>query len=121
MTLYRKTVGKHGEESALLLFQKKGYTIRERNWRSVLGEIDLIVEKDGCVVFVEVKTRTSADFGTAAEAVMKKKQRKIVRTAAAYIKKHSLYRRTFRFDVLSILPEGIEHIVNAFMAEGFTL
>lgn len=121
MSLYRKIVGKAGEEHALLFLQKNGYTMREHNWRSPLGEIDLIVEKDGFIVFVEVKTRLRSDFGAAAEAVIRKKQKKIARTAAAYIKKHSLYNRNFRYDVLSIMPEGIEHIENAFMVDGFTL
>ena len=121
MTQYRKTVGKEGEQNALSLLQKKGYTIRERNWRTRLGEVDLIAEKDAFIVFVEVKTRLSSDFGSAAEAVTTKKQKKIAQIAAAYIKEHSLYGKQFRFDVLSVMPEGIEHIENAFVFDEFTL
>lgn len=121
MSRYRKAVGKRGEENALSLLKKKGYTIREKNFRSPLGEIDLIAEKDGAIVFAEVKTRSGFDFGSASEAVVRKKQKKITRIAASYIKAHSLSGRKFRFDVLSVMPEGIEHIENAFLAEDLTL
>ena len=121
MSRYQKILGKTGEEKALSFLLEKGYTVRERNWQCPLGEIDLIVEQNDAIVFVEVKTRSGDEFGTAAEAVRRKKQKKISRAAAAYIKSARLYGRDFRYDVISIMPDGIEHIENAFFVKGYTI
>lgn len=121
MSRYKKILGNSGEEKALYFLRQKGYTVRERNWRCPLGEIDLIVEKGGLLVFVEVKTRSDDAFGSAAEAVQRKKQGRISRAAAAYIQSAGLKDRNIRYDVVAVLPDSIDHIENAFTAEGFTL
>lgn len=121
MSRYRKEAGKQGEEKAAGILMNKGFNIRTVNWRSPLGEIDIIAEKGDLIVFAEVKTRYGMDYGAAAEAVNKKKQQHIARTAAAYIKAEGLRGRSYRFDVLSVMPEEIEHIEDAFMVEGFTI
>lgn len=110
--------GKYGEEQAAHLLQKKGYRILERNYRTNLGEIDIIAIDKGTIVFVEVKTRTSDVFGLPFEAVTTKKQEKLKKVALLYLKK---FRREFpvRFDVISILrgksSDKIEIFRNAFV------
>ncbi len=112
--------GTLGENAAVKLLKKKGYEILERNFRKKYGELDIIAKKDDLVVFVEVKLRSSKDFGTAAEAVTFKKQQRIIRTAKAYIVQHSLD-CAFRFDVIEVYHKGltiteVNHIESAFYA-----
>ncbi len=121
MSNTRIQTGKQGEEDCAEFLRTRGYTVKERNWRSPFGEIDIIASRKGVVVFFEVKKRSSDIYGSAAEAVNAAKQRHMVRAALSYIKANGLSGRDFRFDVLAIMPDGIEHIENAFWAEGYTL
>lgn len=121
MRTYRRTIGSIGEHDALAVLTQKGYTKRETNWRCPLGEIDLIVEKDDLLVFVEVKLRRCMSYGSAEEAVNKRKQMRLARVAAAYCKMHNVYNKDIRFDVISVMPEGCDHIEDAFSADGFTV
>jgi putative endonuclease len=116
-----RSIGTEGEQQAKHFLIRNNFIIREQQWRCSLGELDLIVEKNNILVFVEVKTRSSDAFGSAAEAIIKKKQRKIAQVAAAYIKIKRLFDKDYRFDVIGVTPEGIEHIENAFFVEGFTV
>ena len=117
---YRQQYGKEGEHDAEVFLRSAGYRIRAVNWHSPLGEIDVIAEYNNAIVFVEVKTRSSLAYGSAAEAVTKKKQKRMIRAALSYLKKELLHDREVRFDVLAITPDGIEHIPGAFCAEGYT-
>jgi putative endonuclease len=121
MSRQRQLIGQYGETESMVHLRANGYAVRETNWRCPLGEIDLIVEKDNCIVFVEVKTRRTLTYGAAAAAVDRKKQMQIARAAACYIKATCLSDKDFRFDVITITPEGIEHLENAFTAEGYTI
>ena len=116
----RQSLGKEGEELAEQYLKKKGYTIVERNYRCLVGEVDLIALDRRIVVFVEVKTRTGHGFGMPAEAVERKKQQKMVQTAQFFISSKRLHQRDARFDVVAISWLGrkpvIEHIENAFQA-----
>jgi putative endonuclease len=116
----RQSLGKEGEQLAEQYLKKKGYTIVERNYRCVLGEVDLIALDRRIVVFVEVKTRTGHAFGMPAEAVERKKQQKMIHTAQFFISSKKLHQRDARFDVVAISWFGqkpvIEHIKNAFQA-----
>ncbi len=111
-----RITGLKGEDLAVNYLKKKGYRILEKNYRTPLGEIDIIAEKKGTVVFVEVKTRTSDAFGLPEEAVTRQKQERIKKVALLYLK--GLNRvPPVRFDVLSIelKPEPvIQHIEYAF-------
>ena len=107
----RSRVGRRGEDLAYDLLKKKGYKVLERNFRSPLGEIDIIAREGKTLAFIEVKTRLSADFGTAKWAVGSKKQRKLSMVALDYLKRHSLSDQAARFDVVAIdLDHGREKI-----------
>jgi putative endonuclease len=116
--MHNKNLGKLGEEKAIEYLSKKGYEILETNFSFKTGEIDIITKQDNCIIFVEVKTRNNISRGFPQESVTNFKINQIIRTALIYIKKKSLYDLDFRFDVISVLPDNIEHIINAFDAEG---
>jgi putative endonuclease len=102
MTLQRQTLGKTGEELAVAELERRGYSIIARRYRTRHGEIDIVAEDGGTIVFVEVKARASAEFGTAAEAVTPWKQRRLVSMAVDYIARNHLDNRPCRFDVVAI-------------------
>lgn len=111
-----KTKGNIGEEIACNYLKKKGYIIVERNFRTKVGEIDIIAADDGYLVFVEVKERYNDNYGYAADAVNYNKQNKISQVAAQYIRKYRKFDVPVRFDVVEVYMEErrVEHIVNAF-------
>ena len=107
-------MGSWGEELAADYLREKGYVILERDWHSGHRDIDIIAQRDGCIVFVEVKTRRSADSGSPVQAVDYHKQQNLLRAINHYIHYRHLD-MPWRFDVISIvgLPGGqpdIEHI-----------
>jgi putative endonuclease len=111
--------GRRGEDFAAAFLFERGYRILNRNWRLKSGEIDIIAEKSGVLVFCEVKSRSSLRYGSGAEAVNFRKQQQIIRTAMLYLQKYRLNECACRFDVIEILdnlPEfpQIHHIINAF-------
>jgi putative endonuclease len=114
----RSRVGRKGEDLAYDLLRKKGYKILERNFKSPLGEIDIIAREGKTLAFVEVKTRLTSDFGTAKWAVGLRKQRKLSMVALYYLKHHSLLDQPARFDVVAIdldhEEKKIELFQNAF-------
>lgn len=119
----RKLLGRAGETEAERVLRKKGYRILARNHRSRDGELDLVAEQDGVLVFLEVKVRRTDAYGGAAYAVDPRKQARIIRLAARYLANHRVRDRCCRFDV--ILCEGgldrplaIEHVENAFEVPG---
>lgn len=97
-----KETGRRGEEIADAYLKKKGYRIRERNYRCPVGEIDIIALDGDEVVFVEVKSRKSDDFGEPEAAVDARKQAKLSRIALNYINEHNLNDRSARFDVVAV-------------------
>ncbi|MEK9629278.1 MAG: YraN family protein [Nitrospinota bacterium] len=121
MTEKRLKLGREGEEAAVAYLKKKGYRILETNFRSKLGEIDIIAEKDTTVVFIEVKSRLDHQFGHPFNAITPAKQKKIIQVAQTYLVKHRLVENKARFDVigLTIDPQNskgfnIELLENAF-------
>ena len=94
--------GKLGEEIASRYIQSKGGIIIEQNYRTKIGEIDLIAKINGELVFVEVKSRSSINYGYPSEAVNYKKQRKITNVAKYYILDNSLENVSVRFDIIEI-------------------
>ncbi len=123
-TLFAKRpLGERGERAAARYLKRRGYRILARGNRLVPGELDLVALDRDTVVFVEVKTRRSADAGHPAEAVTPAKQRQLTRLAVTFLKRHGLLERRARFDVIAVTwPEGqrptIEHFPNAFEAVG---
>ena len=113
-------MGIAGEDLACEELEKRGYEILARRYRVAAGEIDVVARDGETLVFVEVKARTSHEFGSAAEAVTSGKQRKLVRLATGYLAEHKLHDCPCRFDVVAIhLDNGtpeIEVFQNAFDA-----
>jgi putative endonuclease len=110
-------LGDKGEFLAVQYLEKQGYSILTRNWRSGKLEIDIIAQKDGFVVFVEVKTRVNNYMGEPEMAVTKKKQSQIIKAADAYFKETDCQLES-RFDIISVIlnskTEEIKHIEQAF-------
>ena len=106
MTFSRINSGKMGEDLAVSCLLKQGYKIIERNYRTKLGEIDIIADCKGCVCFVEVRAKNSLSFGAPEETIIKRKQLQIAKTALLYIKKYKLQDKSCRFDVVSV--EGVD-------------
>lgn len=111
---YKKLLGRAGEIKAAEFLKKKGYEITDKNFKTRIGEIDVIAKDGEYVVFVEVKTRTDDSYGTPSEAVDNKKQEKYRLVAAEYLQKKRLSDAACRFDVIEIENGKINHIENAF-------
>ena len=79
MSINNRKLGSKWEHAAADYLKKSGYEILETNFRCRIGEIDIIAEKDGIIIFVEVKLRTSTEKGMPCEAVDIKKQKKIIK------------------------------------------
>ena len=112
-------LGQKGEEIALARLKKNKYRIVERNYRLFRGEIDIIAYDGDTLVFCEVKTRASGEFGRPEESVTPAKQRQIRKIAQGYIMEKGLGDPDCRFDVISIiLGDGKEcdfrHFPDAF-------
>ena len=116
----RQTLGISGEDLACAELVRRGYAIVERRYRTRFGEIDIIAKDEATIVFVEVKTRMTQDFGGAAAAMTGWKQRRITRMAVDYLTRHDLHECPCRFDVVAIDFEGAQPCVivypNAFDA-----
>lgn len=95
--------GKAAEKAAVEFLKTKGYKIRERNYRTRFGEIDIIAQDKDAICFVEVKARHSLDLGSPEEAVFTRKQKQISKAAIYYLKTHKLLEKPARFDVLALL------------------
>ena len=112
-------LGKKGEDEAVRYLQKDGYTIVERNWVNEKYEIDIIAKNGEFIVFVEVKTRSSSQWGNPEDAISKGKIRRIVEAADFYLQQYDI-ELPARFDVISMIWTGksfeIEHIDDAFLA-----
>lgn len=112
----KRLLGNRGEELAVKYLKKRGFKILERNFRTPLGEVDIIAEDRQILVFVEVKTRSDDSFGHPFEAVDNRKRERMKRIALLYLKDSGMERQV-RFDVVSVeLRDGerINHIVEAF-------
>ena len=116
-----KTLGAYGEDLACELLKRNDYIILERNWACPAGEADIIALDDGCLVFVEVKTRAGGDKGFPQEAVTPKKRARYERIAYSFLSTYDGSDARVRFDVIAIqaMPNSkgfVKHIVNAFGA-----
>ena len=118
MTQARLSLGQRGEELAALALEQRGYTILARNYRTPVGELDIVARDRQHLLFVEVKTRRTAAFGVPAEAVGAQKQRQIMRVAQWYLANARYPDLQPRFDVIAVLvghdAPVITHIPNAF-------
>jgi putative endonuclease len=114
----RQKFGEKSESIAVSYLKKQGYKILEQNYRTKLGEIDIIAREKGTIAFIEVKARKSKNFGNPKWAVTPKKQRKISMVALQYLKTTMQSNVKARFDVVSIISSqdnpSIEIVKNAF-------
>jgi putative endonuclease len=119
---YTRDFGMFGETLVVNILKKRGVTILERNFTVRGGEIDIIAAKDGILCFIEVKTRTahSDDFATGVEAVMKMKQRRIIKAAKYYIYKTGAVLQP-RFDVCEIVIDNKKIEKFNYIADAFSL
>lgn len=113
-------LGKEGENAAVGFLQKKGYVIRDTRWHCGHLELDIVTVKEGMLVVIEVKTRSTDQFGEPEEAVNERKLRRIVNATDGYLKFYNLD-LPVRFDIISIIHDtegnfNIEHIEDAFMS-----
>lgn len=115
----KRTLGDRGEQAAEAHLERHGYRIRERNYHTRWGEVDLIAEEGGYLVFVEVKTRRSLRGGLPRESVGPLKQQRLTRAAYSYLAAHR-DEMPCRFDVVEVLldgpVEGVHVIRDAFPA-----
>ena len=112
-------LGDLGEKRAQEYLLSKGYIIKHCNWRCGNLELDIVAEKDGWLVIVEVKTRSTETFEHPSDAITNKKIRNIVNAAHEYILQYDWQGET-RFDIISVIPHGesfyLEHIEDAFLS-----
>jgi len=110
-------LGKKGEELAANLLVKKGYDVLERNYRYQKAEIDIIAQKDNTIVVVEVKTRSTPEFGNPQDFVKPKQIQLLVKAIDHYIQENDIDAEV-RFDIVAIIKNKtgarIEHLEDAF-------
>lgn len=102
MTYARQRLGQHGETLACQELEGLGYTIVERRFRTRFGEIDVVADDHGTLVFVEVKTKTDSTFSDPVESVTKDKQRRLVSMAEQYVAFLQNDQMPCRFDVVTV-------------------
>ncbi len=100
------TIGQLAELNARQFLEKQGLIFKEKNYRVKCGEIDLIMQDEDHLVFIEVKMRHNLDYGDTLEIISKSKQSKVIRAATHYLVTHHLYDSAFcRFDAIGISPD----------------
>lgn len=110
-------LGKKGEQLAVDFLLKNNYDIVERNYRFDKAEVDIIAQKEGVLAIIEVKTRSTSDFGDPQDFVKPKQIQRLVKAVDEYVTVNDLDVEV-RFDIIAIVKEGkgfnIEHLKNAF-------
>lgn len=114
----RRRYGDGGEASARAFLEGKGMRFVCGNFRTRWGEIDLVMNDGPYLVFVEVKRRHGDGYGAPEEAVTRAKKEKMVRAAMSYVQRYVDGDKMIRFDVVSIGPDGLRHIPEAFSDVG---
>ena len=117
----RQILGARGEKAAARYLRRRGYKILLKNFRSGKAEVDIVARQNDWLVFVEVKTRESEQFGAPSEAVDRDKQRNLSKAALDYLRMLGNPRIHFRFDIVEVIiadgskrPDDIRLIQNAF-------
>jgi putative endonuclease len=117
-TMYKNLKGRRGEGLATAFLKEKNFTIRETNWRAGKHEVDIIAEKDNFLIFVEVKTRATWQYGDPSEMVSRPQRNRIVMAANRYLEQFGQKDWNVRFDIISVLESGecteMDHIEDAF-------
>ena len=121
MSHARLALGAWGEEQAAEYLRLQGMKILQRNYRTPVGEIDIIAKNKEFLVFVEVKTRRGVVFGSPQEAVGDRKQRQIIRTCQWYLQEHKCGKLQPRFDVVAVLSEKNGTAQITYLEDAFSL
>ena len=98
----KRELGAFGEKLAKDFLKKKGYRLRESNYRCREGEIDIVAQQEDYLVFVEVRTKSSLDFGTPEESITQAKKEKLIASALTYTTTHQNIPSLWRIDVVAI-------------------
>lgn len=98
----RRHLGAFGERVAGEYLEKRGYKILQQNYRCSVGEIDIVARDGESLVFVEVRTRSSRQFGTPEESITPTKQAKLIELAESYLQEHQISNETWRIDVVAV-------------------
>ena len=106
MTFARISSGRKGERIAASYLKNRGYKIISKNYRTKLGEIDIIGDDNGCISFIEVRSMNGGQLGSPEYTINRKKQDQIAKTALLFIKRRGLEDKDCRFDVLCV--EGVD-------------
>ncbi len=117
MTTNSRSAGKKGEDLACKFLKKDKYKILEKNFSCRQGEIDIIAEdRNGVLCFVEVKARSTEDYGLPVEAVTHSKQKRLLATAFIYLENKKIKSKDMRFDIVSVdlVNKESQIIKNAF-------
>jgi putative endonuclease len=118
MSAVRQALGELGERIAERWLRRRGWRVIQRRFRTGHRDIDLVVERDGIVAFVEVKARKGPEFGGPIRAVNYRKRKELQRSAMVWIDRHGQSAEFYRFDVVGVLVDGAEvrvcHVENAF-------
>ena len=107
-----RATGIHGEQIAMSFLRRQGMEIVEMNYQYGHGEIDIIAKEGEILVFCEVKTRYSDEFGPPECAITERKQAQVRKTAVAYLYEHEIREQICRFDVVAIKVRGKETKIN---------
>jgi putative endonuclease len=113
-------VGRFGEDVAVARLRSAGLVLLDRNWRCSDGELDIVARDGSVVAFIEVKTRSTSDFGDPSEAVTHRKAARIHRLAARWLAEHPETRtEEIRFDIVAVVRRGpggmtVSHLRGAF-------
>lgn len=96
--------GRYYEQQALKFLKQQGLKLRKKNYHCKMGEIDLIMEHNATLVFVEVRYREQTRHGSAIESITPNKQKRIISTARHFLHSQNLHERLCRFDTVTIEP-----------------
>lgn len=116
----RAQVGEAGERAVAQYFEGLGFVVEARNWRCKVGELDVVVRKDALIVFVEVRTVTTAWLGNPIQTISPAKQARVARAADAWLQQGDHAYEQLRFDVVGVrlrrlrAPQ-LDHVPNAFV------
>ena len=118
MAAVKQRLGELGERIAERWLRRRGWRVVQRRFRNGHRDIDLVIEREGLIAFVEVKARTGPHFGGPVAAVNWAKQRELSRSAQVWVDRHGRPDESYRFDVVGVLVQGetvkVRHIPNAF-------
>jgi putative endonuclease len=118
MVVHKKIVGNLAEQRACQFLQAQGLKLITQNFRTIHGEIDLIMREGDEIVFIEVRSRAKNDYGTPIESINKNKQKKVIKTSLIFLQQRNwLDKVNCRFDVIGVNQDHLEWIQDAFTAD----